>query len=396
MNSLPVYLDNNATTPCDPRVVEAMLPYFTRHFGNAASRNHAFGWEAEEAVSHARGQVAKLVGADPKEIVFTSGATEADNLAIKGVFEMYAGKGNHIITVQTEHKAVLDTCAPLEKKGAEITYLPVNPDGRVDLALLEAAIRPSTILIAVMVANNETGTLQPIRDISAIARRHGILFFCDAAQAAGKIPVDVNNDGIDLLALSAHKMYGPKGVGALYVRRKDPRVRLSPQMDGGGHERGFRSGTLNVPAIVGFGQAAALAAAEMDTEAPRLAGLRNRLETALLQLHEVYINGSTIHRLPYVANLSFRYLEGESLLMGFNKNVAVSSGSACTSASLEPSYVLKAMGVDDASAHASVRFGLGRFTDEAQIDYAIHEISRTVHKLREDSLLWELREQAKS
>jgi len=388
---LPVYLDNNATTPCDPRVVAAMLPYFTRHFGNAASRNHAFGWEAEEAVSLAREQLARLVNADPKEIVFTSGATEADNLAIKGVFEMYAGKGNHIITVQTEHKAVLDTCAHIEKRGGEVTYLPVNPDGRVDPALVEAAIRPTTLLIAVMYANNETGTLQPIREISAIARRHGILFFCDAAQAAGKIPINVHNDGIDLLAFSAHKMYGPKGVGALYVRRKDPRVRLTPQMDGGGHERGFRSGTLNVPAIVGFGQAAALAAAEMETEAARLAGLRNQLETALLQLDEVYVNGSTVHRLPHVANLSFRYLEGETLLMGFNKNVAVSSGSACTSASLEPSYVLKAMGVDDASAHASVRFGLGRFTDEAQIEYVIKEITQTVLRLREESLMWELR-----
>jgi len=391
MQTLPVYLDNNATTPCDPRVVEAMLPYFTRHFGNAASRNHAFGWEAEEAVSLARGQVARLIGADPKEIVFTSGATEADNLAIKGVFELYAGKGNHIITVQTEHKAVLDTCAHIEKKGAEITYLPVAPDGRIDTARLEAAIRPSTILIAVMYANNETGTLQPIREISAIAHRHGVLFFCDAAQAAGKIPVNVQEDGIDLLALSAHKMYGPKGIGALYVRRRDPRVRLSPQMDGGGHERGFRSGTLNVPAIAGFGQAAALAAAEMGAEAARLAGLRDRLETALLQLDEVYVNGSTAHRLPHVSNLSFRWLEGETLLMGFNKNVAVSSGSACTSASLEPSYVLKAMGVDDAAAHASVRFGLGRFTDEAQVDYAIKEVTRTVRKLREESLMWELR-----
>jgi cysteine desulfurase len=372
-------------------VLEAMLPYFTRHFGNAASRSHAFGWEAEEAVSHAREQLARLVSADPKEIVFTSGATEADNLAIKGVFEMYAGKGNHIITVQTEHKAVLDTCAHIEKKGAEITYLPVNPDGRVDPALLEAAIRPTTILIAVMYANNETGTLQPIREISAIARRHGVLFFCDAAQAAGKIPIHVHDDGIDLLAFSAHKMYGPKGIGALYVRRKDPRVRLSAQMDGGGHERGFRSGTLNVPAIVGFGQAAALAAAEMGAEATRLAGLRNRLEAALVQLDEVYINGSTAHRLPHVTNLSFKWLEGETLLMGFNKNVAVSSGSACTSASLEPSYVLKAMGVDDASAHASVRFGLGRFTDEAQIEYAIKEVTQTVLRLREESLMWELR-----
>lgn len=391
MNNLPVYLDNNATTPCDPRVVEAMLPYFSRHFGNAASRNHAFGWEAEEAVSHAREQVARLIGADAREIVFTSGATEADNLALKGVFEMYAGKGNHIITAQTEHKAVIDTCAHIEKMGGEITWLPVGPDGLIDTAALEAAIRPSTILIAVMYANNETGVLQPIRAISAIARRHGILFFSDAAQAAGKIPVNVQDDGIDLLAFSAHKMYGPKGVGALYVRCRDPRVRLSPQMDGGGHERGLRSGTLNVPAIVGFGEAAALAAREMEGEAARLAGLRNRLEAALLDLSEVVVNGSTAYRLPHVTNLSFRWLEGEALLMGFNKNVAVSSGSACTSASLEPSYVLKAMGIDDASAHASVRFGLGRFTDEAQVDYAIKEVTATVRRLREESLLWEMR-----
>ncbi len=388
---LPIYLDNNATTACDPQVVEAMLPYFTRHFGNAASRNHAFGWEAEEAVARAREQVARLIGAHPKEIVFTSGATEADNMAIKGVFELYAGKGNHLITVKTEHKAVLDTCAHIEKMGGEVTYLPVQTDGLVDLAALEAAIKPSTILIAVMYANNETGTLQPVRAISALARRHGILFFSDAAQAAGKIAVDVNQDGIDLLALSAHKLYGPKGVGALYVRRKDPRVRLSPQMDGGGHERGLRSGTLNVPGIVGFGKAAELAATAIDTEGPRLAALRNRLEVALLQLEAVQVNGSTRHRLPHVTNLSFRWLEGETLLMGFNKNVAVSSGSACTSASLEPSYVLKAMGVDDATAHASVRFGLGRFTDEEQIEYAIREVTNTVLRLREESLMWELR-----
>ncbi|HEY4149206.1 MAG TPA: IscS subfamily cysteine desulfurase [Chitinophagaceae bacterium] len=389
--TLPIYLDNNATTPCDPQVVEAMLPYFTRHFGNAASRSHAFGWEAAEAVAHAREQVARLIGADPTEIIFTSGATEADNLAIKGVFELHAGRGNHIITVKTEHKAVLDTCAHIEKLGGEITYLPVQPDGLIDLAELEAAIRPSTILIAVMYANNETGVLQPIRAISALARQHGILFFCDAAQAAGKIAVDVNADGIDLLALSAHKIYGPKGVGALYVRRKSPRVRLNPQMDGGGHERGLRSGTLNVPGIVGFGKAAELAAAVLPAENARLAALRDRLEAALLQLEEVQVNGSTLHRLPHVTNLSFRWLEGETLLMGFNKNVAVSSGSACTSASLEPSYVLKAMGLDDALAHASVRFGLGRFTDEEQIEYTIQELTRAVHRLREESLMWELR-----
>jgi cysteine desulfurase len=390
MLQLPVYLDNNATTPCDPRVLEAMVPYFTLQFGNAASRNHPFGWQAEEAVDYAREQVAKLIGADPKEIIFTSGATEADNLAIKGVFEMYASKGNHIITANTEHKAVLDTCKHIEKSGGEVTYLQVKEDGRIDLAELEAAIRPSTILIAIMYANNEIGSIQPVREISAIARKHGVLFFTDGVQAVGKIPVDVNKDGIDLMAFTAHKMYGPKGVGALYVRRKNPRVKVTSQMDGGGHERGMRSGTLNVPGIVGFGKAAELAGLEMAADTARLSSLRDKLETSLLKLEEAYVNGSIEHRLPHVSNISFKYVEGEGLMMGFNKNIAVSSGSACTSASLEPSYVLKALGLGDDLAHSSLRFGLGRFTTEEQIDYTIEQVANTVNKLREMSPLWEM------
>src|SRR3954447_4980757 len=390
MLKLPVYLDNNATTPCDPRVVEAMVPYFTESFGNAASRNHPFGWAAEEAVDYAREQVAKLVGADPKGIIFTSGATEADNLAIKGVFEMYASKGNHVITATTEHKAVLDTCKHIEKLGGEVTYLQVKPDGLIDLAELEAAIRPTTILVAIMYGNNEIGVVQPIREISAIAKRHGVLFFTDAVQAVGKIPVDVRKDGIDLMALTAHKMYGPKGIGALYVRRKNPRVKVTAQMDGGGHERGMRSGTLNVPGIVGFGKAAELARLEMEQDAKRLSRLRDKLENALLQIDESYVNGNRKHRLPHVANISFKYVEGEGLLMGFNKNIALSSGSACTSASLEPSYVLKALGLGDDLAHSSLRFGLGRFTTEEQIDYTLEQVRNTVLKLREMSPLWEM------
>ncbi len=390
MLKLPIYLDNNATTQMDPRVLEAMTPYFIEHFGNAASRNHPFGWEAEEAVDYAREQVAKLIGADPKEIIFTSGATEADNLALKGVFEMYASKGNHIITAVTEHKAVLDTCKHLEKAGAEVTYLPVNPEGIIDLQELEAAIRPTTILIAVMYANNETGTLQPVKEISAIARRHGVLFFTDGTQAVGKIPVDVNKDGIDLMAFTGHKMYGPKGVGALYVRRKNPRVKVTAQMDGGGHERGMRSGTLNVPGIVGFGKACELCRLEMEEDNKRISKLRDKLETELLKLEEAYVNGSREHRLPHVTNISFKYVEGEGLMMGFNKNIALSSGSACTSASLEPSYVLKALGLGDDLAHSSLRFGLGRFTNEEQIDYTIKSVSETVLKLREMSPLWEM------
>lgn len=390
MLNLPVYLDHNATTPCDPRVVEAMIPYFTHQFGNAASRNHPFGWQAEEAVDYAREQVAKLIGADPKEVIFTSGATEGDNLGIKGVFEMYASKGNHIITATTEHKAVLDTCKHIEKEGGEVTYLAVNAEGLIDLKELEAAIKPTTILVAIMYANNETGTIQPVREISALAKKHGILFFTDATQAVGKIPVDVNKDGIDLMAFTAHKMYGPKGVGALYVRRKNPRVKVTAQMDGGGHERGMRSGTLNVPGIVGFGKACELAMNEMEADAKRLSKLRDKLENALLKLEEAYVNGSREHRLPHVTNISFKYVEGEGLLMGFNKNIALSSGSACTSASLEPSYVLKALGLGDDLAHSSLRFGLGRFTTEEQIDYTIDSVTKTVLKLREMSPLWEM------
>lgn len=387
---LPIYLDNNATTPMDPRVLETMLPYFTDHFGNAASRNHPFGWAAEEAVDYAREQVASLIGADPKEIIFTSGATEADNLGIKGVFEMYASKGNHIITCTTEHKAVLDTCKHLEKLGAQVTYLEVLPDGMIDLDALEKAITDKTILIAIMYGNNEIGVVQPVKEISAIARKHNVLFFTDGTQAVGKIPVDVISDGIDLMAFTAHKMYGPKGIGALYVRRKNPRVKVTAQMDGGGHERSMRSGTLNVPGIVGFGKAAELCKQEMAAEAARLSILRDKLENALLQLEEAYLNGHKENRLPHTTNISFKHVEGEGLLMGFNKNIALSSGSACTSASLEPSYVLKALGLGDDLAHSSLRFGLGRFTTEEQIDYTIKAISDTVNKLREMSPLWEM------
>ena len=390
MLKLPIYLDNNATTPMDPRVLEAMTPYFLEQFGNAASRNHPFGWEAEGAVDLAREQVAKLVGADPKEIIFTSGATEGDNLAIKGVFEMYASKGNHIITATTEHKAVLDTCKHIEKSGGQVTYLKVKVDGLIDLKELEAAIKPTTILIAIMYANNEIGTIMPIKEISAIARKHGVLLFTDATQAVGKIPVNVIKDGIDLMAFSAHKMYGPKGVGALYVRRKNPRVKVTAQMDGGGHERGMRSGTLNVPGIVGFGKACELCMQDMEADTARISKLRDKLETELLKLEEAYVNGSREYRLPHVTNISFKHVEGEGLLMGFNKNIALSSGSACTSASLEPSYVLKALGLGDDLAHSSLRFGLGRFTTEEQIDYTIRAISETVLKLREMSPLWEM------
>jgi cysteine desulfurase len=390
MLKLPIYLDNNATTPMDPRVLEAMTPYFLNHFGNAASRNHPFGWEAEEAVDYAREQVAKLIGADPKEIIFTSGATEADNLGIKGIYEMYASKGNHIITATTEHKAVLDTCKHIEKLGGEVTYLQVQPDGLIDLKELEAAIKPTTILIAIMYANNEIGTVMPIKEISAIARKHGVLVFTDGTQAVGKIPVDVNKDGIDLMAFTAHKMYGPKGVGALYVRRKNPRVKVTAQMDGGGHERGMRSGTLNVPGIVGFGKACEICMLDMEEDNKRIIKMRDRLETELMKLEEAYINGSTQHRLPHVTNISFKHVEGEGLLMGFNKNIALSSGSACTSASLEPSYVLKALGLGDDLAHSSLRFGLSRFTTDEEIDYTIKAISETVLKLREMSPLWEM------
>ncbi len=390
MLKLPIYMDNNATTPMDPRVLEAMLPYFTQHFGNAASRNHPFGWEAEEAVDYAREQVAKLIGADAKEIIFTSGATEGDNLGIKGVFEMYASKGNHIITATTEHKAVLDTCKHIEKLGGEVTYLEVKENGLIDLAELEAAIKPNTILISIMYANNEIGVVQPIKEITALAKKNGILFFTDATQAVGKIPVDVIKDGIDLMTFTGHKMYGPKGIGALYVRRKNPRVKVTAQMDGGGHERGMRSGTLNVPGIVGFGKACELCRLEMEEDAKRISVLRDKLETELMKLEEAYINGTPEHRLPHVTNISFKHVEGEGLLMGFNKNIALSSGSACTSASLEPSYVLKALGLGDDLAHSSLRFGLSRFTTEEEVDYTIKAISETVLKLRDMSPLWEM------
>jgi len=387
---LPIYLDNNATTPMDPRVLEAMLPYFVEKFGNAASRNHPFGWVAEEAVDYAREQIANLINADPKEIIITSGATEADNLAIKGIYEMYAEKGNHIITCVTEHKAVLDTCKHIEKLGGKVTYLPVQADGLVDLHLLESSITDKTILIAIMYGNNEIGVIQPVKQISEIAHKHGVLFFTDATQAVGKIPVDVIKDGIDLMAFSAHKMYGPKGVGALYVRRKNPRVKVTAQMDGGGHERGMRSGTLNVPGIVGFGKACELCAQEMEADTVRLSAMRDKLQNALMELEESYVNGNTEHRLPHTCNISFKYVEGEGLMMGFNKNIAVSSGSACTSASLEPSYVLKALGLGDDLAHSSLRFGLGRFTTPEQIDYTISAVKTTVTKLREMSPLWEM------
>lgn len=393
MLKFPIYLDHNATTPCDPGVVEAMMPYFTNAFGNAASRNHSYGWEAEAAVDNAREQVAKLIGADPKEIVFTSGATEADNLALKGVFEMYISKGNHIITCNIEHKAVLDTCKHIEKKGADVTYLEVKENGLIDLAELEAAIKPNTILIAIMYANNEIGTIMPMKDICALAKKKGILVFSDATQAVGKIPVDVNKTGIDLMAFSAHKMYGPKGVGALYVRRKNPRVKLTAQMDGGGHERGMRSGTLNVPGIVGFGKACEICRIAMTEETTRIGKLRDKLQTELLKIEEAHLNGDKEHKLPHVTNISFKYVEEEGLMMGLNKNIALSSGSACTSASLEPSYVLKALGVEDDLAHGSLRFGLGRYTTEEEIDYTIEQVTSTVNKLREMSPLWEMYKQ---
>lgn len=387
--NIPIYLDNNATTPMDPRVLEAMLPYFTEKFGNAASRNHPFGWVAEEAVDYAREQISKLIGCSEKEIIFTSGATESNNLAIKGVFEMYASKGNHIITLTTEHKAVLDTCHHIEKMGAEITYLDVERDGLVDLAKLEAAIKPNTILISIMYGNNEIGVIQPIKKISEIARKNGVLLHTDATQAVGKIPVNVEADGIDLMSFTAHKMYGPKGVGALYVRRKNPRVKVTAQMDGGGHERGMRSGTLNVPGIVGFGRACEIAMQDMAKDAERLSKLRDKLENALLSLEEAYVNGNREHRLPHTTNISFKYVEGEGLMMAM-KDLAVSSGSACTSASLEPSYVLKSLGLNDDLAHSSIRFGLGRFTTEEEVDYAIEVTKNAVNKLRDMSPLWEM------
>jgi cysteine desulfurase len=384
-------MDNHATTPMDPRVLEEMLPYFMEKFGNSASRNHSFGWSAEEGVELARERIAKLVGATTKEIIFTSGATESDNLAIKGVAEMYKEKGNHIITAVTEHKAVLDTCKRLEKYGYRVTYMPVQKDGLVDLEELKRAMDSGkTILVTIMAANNEIGVLQPFAEIGKLCRERGIIFHTDATQAVGKIPIDVNKQNIDLLSISAHKMYGPKGVGALYVRRKNPRVQISAIIDGGGHERGMRSGTLNVPGIVGLGKACAIASEEMAKEACRLAGLRNRLRDRIMgQLDEVYINGSMEHRLPGNLNISFAYVEGESLLMGIN-DIAVSSGSACTSATLEPSYVLKALGTGDDLAHSSIRFGIGRFNTEAEVDYVADRVVETVSRLRELSPLYEM------
>ena len=383
-------MDHHATTPVDPRVVEAMVPYFTQHFGNAASRNHPFGWEAEEAVEKARKQLADLIGANAKEIVFTSGATEADNLAIKGVAEMYHKKGNHIITCVTEHKAVADTCKRLEKEGYRVTYLPVQKDGLISLDDLLGAITGKTILITIMTANNEIGAIQPIAKIGAIAKEKSILFHTDAAQAVGKIPFNANDLKVDTASMSAHKMYGPKGVGALYVRRRNPRVLLAPIIDGGGHERGMRSGTLNVPGIVGFGKAAELCRQEMAADTERLRKLRDRLNDKLHQgLDEIYVNGSIEHRLPHNLNISFAYVEGESLLMGIN-DVAVSSGSACTSASLEPSYVLKALGAGDDLAHSSIRFGLGRWSTTEEVDYVASKLVTVVTRLREMSPLYEL------
>jgi len=386
-----IYFDNNATTPCDPRVVDAMLPWFYQNPGNAASRSHAFGWKAEEAVDYAREQVANLINVEPKEIIFTSGATESDNLAIKGVFEMYGRKGNHIITLTTEHKAVLDACDKVEKMGAEVTYLEVNNEGLVDLKALEEAITDKTILVSIMWANNETGVIQPMKEIGEICAKKGVLFFSDATQAVGKIPVDPKETGVHLMAFTGHKMYGPKGVGALFVNRKKPRVKVVAQMDGGGHERGMRSGTLNVPGIVGFGKAAEIAKQEMAADAARLSVLRDKLESSLeSRLEEVYVNGSRTHRMPHVTNISFKHVEGEGLMMTFNENIAVSSGSACTSASLEPSYVLVALGLGDDLAHSSIRFSLGRFTKEEEIDRAIELVANGVTHMRDLSPIWEM------
>ncbi len=387
---LPIYMDNHATTPMDPRVFEAMRPYFMEVFGNSASRNHSFGWQAEEATEKARKQIADLIGASAKEIVFTSGATESNNLALKGVAQMYAEKGNHIITAATEHKAILDTCKRLEKEGIRVTYLPVQTNGLVDLEQFRAAITDKTILVSIMYANNEIGVVQHIREIGKIAKERGVLVHTDATQAVGKVPVDVTRDNIDLLSISGHKMYGPKGVGALYVRRRSPRVQLTAQIDGGGHERGMRSGTLNVTGIVGLGEACAIAKAEMPEESKRMAFLRDKLKDRLMSsLDEVYINGTMESRLPNNLNISFAYVEGESLLMGIN-DIAVSSGSACTSATLEPSYVLKALGAGDDLAHSSIRFGLGRFNSEEEVDYVAAKVIDVVNKLRELSPLYEM------
>ena len=390
MSAKHIYLDNNSTTPTDPRVVDAMIPFFYENPGNAASRSHPFGWKAEEAVDYAREQIANLIGADSKEIIFTTGATESDNLAIKGVFEMYSRKGNHIVTLQTEHKAVLDTCKKIEKLGGEVTYLSVGKNGLVDLDELRAAIKDNTILVSIMWANNETGVIQPMKEIGDICRDKGVLFMSDATQAVGKIPVNPKEIGVHLMAFTGHKMYGPKGVGALFVNRKNPRVKVTAQMDGGGHERGMRSGTLNVPGIVGFGKAAEIAQQDMAADADRLSKMRDRLETSLMaNLEEVYINGSVDHRMPHVTNLSFKHVEGEGLMMTFN-NIAVSSGSACTSASLEPSYVLMALGLGDDLAHSSIRFSLGRFNTDDDVDFAIDALTKGVTHMRDLSPIWEM------
>jgi cysteine desulfurase len=386
----PIYLDNNSTTPLDPRVLEAMMPFLTEKFGNAASRSHAYGWETEEAVENARASIAKLIGANPKEVVFTSGATESINIALKGAAEMYAEKGNHIITAATEHKATLDSAKYLEKQGCTVTYLPVDKFGAVTAEQVKAAITDKTILISLMHANNEVGTIHPIEEIGKVAKAAGVLFHVDAAQTAGKIAIDVEKMGIDILSISAHKMYGPKGVGGLYVRRTNPRVRLSPVVHGGGHERGFRSGTLNVPGIVGFGAAAEICLNEMETEAARVSALRDRLKHNLFsQLDEIFLNGDPLKRLPNNLNISFAFVEGEAMMMGLNE-VAVSSGSACTSASLEPSYVLKAMGIGEELAHTSIRFGLGRFTTQEEIDFVTEKVVGVVKKLRDMSPLYEM------
>jgi len=388
--TLPIYMDNHATTPMDPRVLEAMLPYFGKIFGNAASRNHQFGWEAEQAVDKAREQVAKLIGATAKEIIFTSGATESNNLALKGIAEMYREKGNHIITQTTEHKAVLDTCKKLEKMGYRVTYLEVQADGLINLDDLKAAMTPDTILVSIMFANNEIGVIQPVEEIGKLCHERGVIFHTDAVQAVGKIPVDVQKQNIDVLSLTAHKIYGPKGVGALYVRRRNPRVQITEQINGGGHERGMRSGTLNVPGIVGLGAACEIAGAEMESEAKRQTELRDYLKAKFENaLDYVHVNGNMEHHLPGNLNMSFVYVEGESLLMGIN-DIAVSSGSACTSATLEPSYVLKALGLGDEVAHSSIRFGLGRFNTKAEVDYVADKLIDVVLKLRELSPLYEM------
>ncbi|WP_412527478.1 IscS subfamily cysteine desulfurase [Burkholderia lata] len=388
MQSRPIYMDYSATTPVDPRVVDKMVPFLHEQFGNPASRSHSYGWEAEQAVEEARAHVAALLGADPREIVWTSGATEGNNLAIKGAAHFYQGKGKHLVTVKTEHKAVLDTCRELERQGFDVTYLDVREDGLLDLDAVQQALRADTILVSVMLANNETGVIQPVAEIGALCRARGIVFHCDAVQAAGKIPVDVNALNVDLLTVTAHKVYGPKGIGALYVRRK-PRVRIEAQMHGGGHERGMRSGTLPTHQIVGMGEAFRLAKEEMEEESRRVGALRDRLLAGLSTLDEVYVNGDLARRIPHNLNVSFNFVEGESLIMGI-KGVAVSSGSACTSASLEPSYVLRALGRSDELAHSSIRFTLGRFTTEAEVDSVIAQVRDTVGKLRELSPLWDM------